>query len=128
MKLEPAVIDSTKQVGIVNLALTAIENAVFLIIGKWELKVLYSSLLGWLVAAFCFLLIGISVQKAVGKTPNGARLHMQKSFIGRLRIRGVFVYLMLVNPVFNRIAAILPLFFTRISISLINLKKGENKE
>ena len=100
---------------------------VFLILKKWDMTVLFGSLFGCLIACLCFLLIGISVQKAMEKEPKQAQLYMQKTSMGRTLIMAVSVFVAIKVSFFNWVAAVIPLFFTRISISLIHLtkKKGE---
>ena len=75
---------------------------------------------------FVFL-IGISVQKAMEKEPKQAQLYLQKTSMGRTLIMAVSVFVAIKVSFFNWVAAVIPLFFTRISISLIHLtkKKGE---
>ena len=72
--LDPAVIQSSKSITLYNCGLTVIENMVFLILKKWDMTVLFGSLFGCLIACLCFLLIGISVQKAMKKEPKQAQL------------------------------------------------------
>ena len=67
------------------------------------------------------------MQKAMEKEPKQAQLYMQKTSMGRTLIMAVSVFVAIKVPFLNWVAAVIPLFFTRISISLIHLtkKKGE---
>ncbi len=125
--LDPAVIQSSKSITLYNCGLTVIENMVFLVLKKWDMTVLLGSLFGCLVACLCFLLIGISVQKAMEKEPKRAQLYMQKTSMGRTLIMAASVFVAIKVSFINWVAVVVPLFFTRISISLIHLtkKKGE---
>lgn len=82
--LDPAVIQSSKSITLYNCGLTVIENMVFLILKKWDMTVLFGSLFGCLIACLCFLLIGISVQKARKMEPNRLTLYAKISMGGTL--------------------------------------------
>ena len=67
------------------------------------------------------------MQKAMKKEPKQAQLYMQKTSMWRTLIMAVSVFVAIKVSFFNWVAAVIPLFFTRISISLIHItkKKGE---
>lgn len=124
--LDPVVISETKRVSLCNLCLTALENIVFVVMGKWNVSVLLGSLFGWLIATACFVSLGISVQKAVVKEQKEAQLYMQKTYMFRNLFMAVGIVAAIKLPGVNWVAAIFPLFFTRISITLLNtIRKKE---
>lgn len=125
-KFDPVVISQAKQISAINLILTAIENVVFLVLGKWDYTVLLGSLFGWFIACLVFVLIGVSVQKAMQKDSHEAQNYMKLTYMGRMAVMAAGIFLAIKLSIFNWIAAILPLAFTRISIALLNLKKKED--
>lgn len=127
MKLTPVVAENLKKIALLNLLLTAVENLVFLVIGFWGTDVLLGSLLGYGVSVLNFYLLGISVQKAMEKEPKQAQAYMQSTYNGRMGIETVACIIAFVVPVFNGIAAVFPLIFTRISIMLIQAKEKNSK-
>ena len=116
-----------KKTTIADARLTAAENLVFLVIGRWDVTVLLGSLLGLATCFAFFLSICLSVPKALRLGDED----MAKKYIAsgrniRMLIVIVGVVLALKVSVFNPVAAIIPiLFFNRLSITILNLK-GEN--
>lgn len=126
MKLDAAVKTETKTIALYNFLLTVLENLIFLVLGYWDITVLAGSAYGWAISCLCFLLIGISVQKAMQKDPKRAQAYMQTTYMGRMIFSAIAIVIAMKIPFFNWISAILPFVFTRISISLIGfIKKGE---
>ncbi len=125
--IDPVVISETKRVTLCNLCLTALENIVFVILGKWNISVLLGSLFGWLISAVCFVSMALSVRKAVLKEQKEAQLYMQKTYMGRNLLMAVGIVRAIKLPGVNWIAAVIPLFFTRISVTLLNIIKKKEE-
>ena len=101
------------------LIFSALMQAVFLIIGKWD----YTVLLGNLLSAACgilnFLFLGMTVQKAI--TSNDEKYVKNLMRLSQA-LRLLFVLCVAVLgatiPCFNLWATLIPLFFTRIAITI----------
>jgi len=117
-KIDPAVSKETKYIALVTLLLGVLQQAVFLIIGKWSFSVLFGGIYGWAVALANFFLMCLSIQKAVSQDEKDAKGTMKFSqsmrFLG-LFLMALFAYLI---PFCNTIAAVLPYLFPRIAIFL----------
>ncbi len=130
-KIDKTVIRETRYIAGVTIILSVIMEAVFLIIGMWSYKVLLGNILGAAVAVLNFLLMGITVQKAVQKDEKDAATLMKLSQTLRNMMLLIAAVLAIVLPFINPVAAIIPLFFPRIAITLIPLRdrnKNNGKE
>ena len=116
-KIDPTVRKETLYIGVAVLILSALMEAAFLIIGKWDYTVLLGNLLSGCAAVLNFFLMGISVQNVVGRE--------EKEIVSRVRLSQVLRYLMLfavailglLLPCFNLFSVLIPLFFPRIAAS-----------
>lgn len=129
-RVDAAVKRETIYIAVWTAVLSALMEAVFLILGRWDVTVLLGNLLGGLAAVLNFFLMGLTVQSAVDKPQDEARTAMKAS----QALRSVMLLVVLVTgaaaPCFHLIAAILPLFFPRIAIALRPLwdKAGRREE
>ena len=113
----------------VNIALTIVENIVFRVLGYWEIKVLAGSLWGLALTTAFFYSICVSVPKALAYgDPELAQKSIRASRTYRNIMLAVGVVIAMKVPVFNRWAAMIPLLFTRISISVLNFTREEEAE
>ena len=116
-KIDPTVRKETLYIGVAVLILSALMEAAFLIIGKWDYTVLLGNLLSGCAAVLNFFLMGITVQNVVGRE--------EKEIVSRVRLSQVLRYLMLfavailglLLPCFNLFSVLIPLFFPRIAAS-----------
>ena len=110
--------------------LSVLMQAVFIIIGKWDYTVLCGNLLGGAASFANFLLLGITVQKAVAMEEKQAANAMKLSQTLRLLMIFIAAVLGAVLECFNIWATIIPIFFVRIAIAfrpLFGKKDSENK-
>ncbi len=114
-KIDSTVLKETVFVGAVVLILSALMQAVFLVIGKWDYTVLLGNLLGFIAAVGNFFLMGLSVQKALGKEEKEARSVVKTSQSLRLLMLIAVCAVGYIAPVFNILAVIIPLLFPRIA-------------
>lgn len=121
-KIDDTVVRETRYIAGVAIILSVVMEAVFLIIGMWSYKVLLGNIFGGTVAVVNFLLMGITVQKAVQKDEKDAAALMKLSQTLRNLMLLIAAALALALPFINPIAAIIPLFFPRIAIFLIPLR------
>jgi UPF0716 family protein affecting phage T7 exclusion len=117
-KIDKVVIKETKIISVWMIILSALMEAVFLVIGKWNYTVLLGNLLSIILSVLNFLFMGITVQKALEKDEKDARQAMRAS--GMLRtfiifaVAGVGVLL----PWFSTWTVLIPLFFPRLIIAM----------
>ncbi len=118
LKVDKTVLKETKYIGAVTVILSALLQAVFLLIHKWDYTVLLGNLLGALAAVGNFFLMGLTVQRAVKLDEAEAKKLMRSS--QTLRNFGLFVTGMLgvLLSVFNTVTVLVPLFFPRFAILL----------
>lgn len=104
--------------------MTLLLHAVFLIIGKWSLPVLYGSLLGGGVAILNFYLLGLTVQSALQKESKPAAAFMRLSQTLRMLMMFIALLLGVALAFFNIWATVIPLLFPRIAILIRPLFRG----
>lgn len=97
------------------LILSTVMEAVFLVVGFWDVKVLFGNLLSAFSAVANFFLMGISVQKAISKDEKDAAAVMR--FSQAIRMLVMFVLTAVGVVFFNPIASFVPLFFPRIAVA-----------
>ena len=126
--LDPAVKKETGYITFWVIILSVLMQAVFLIIGKWDLSVLFGNLGGAAAAIGSFFLLAVTVSKAVasGKPEDAAK--RVKASAG-LRLIGMGGICALMIGVFhtNVYATVIPLLFPRIGLlfrPLIDRKRG----
>ncbi len=117
-KIDKVVKKETIYIALSVVILSALMQAVFLIIRKWDYTVLCGNLLSGTVAVLNFLFMGITVQKAVGKSEKQAAGTMKLSQTARMFLLFLTAALGVVLPCFNIFAVLIPLFFPRIAIFL----------
>lgn len=112
-----------------NVVLTAVENVVFLLLGKWDFTVLIGSLWGLLMTSLYFYLICVSVPRALNnEDPNVARKHIQATYIERMLVVILGVVIAFKVSFIHSWAAVIPLLFTRISISVLYYNNSGEEE
>ncbi|MBQ8862393.1 MAG: ATP synthase subunit I [Clostridia bacterium] len=115
-KIDSVVIKETLYIGAWVLIFSAIMEAVFLAIGKWDYTVLLGNVLGAAITVLNFFLMGITVQRAVGKEEKDARQTMKTSHSLRMLMLALALLCGILLPCFNVIATVIPLLFPRIAI------------
>jgi len=116
--IDKVVIKETKYIAVITIILSALMQSVFLVIGKWTYKCLLGNVLGAFAAVLNFLLMGITVQKAVVKEEKEAKNLMKASQSLRLFMMLLFALVGYLVPAFNLLAVIIPYLFPRIAIVL----------
>lgn len=130
-KIDDAVKKETVFMAIWMLIFSGIMQAVFLIIQKWNYTVLLGNLLSGVIGVLNFLLLGLTVQKAVdSEDEKYAKTLMKSSQAIRLVMLFGVAVLGATVPVFNLWATLIPLLFPRIAIVirqiLLSRKGGDN--
>ena len=125
LKLNDTVKKETLYIAYWVLIFSAIMEAVFLIIGKWDIYVLLGNILGGAAGVINFLLLGITVQKAVEKDEKDAKGFMKASQSLRTFMLFVIAALGAALSVFNIWSTLISLLFPRIAIATSPLvRKG----
>ena len=117
VKIDDTVLKETRYIAIGVVFLSIIIQAVFLILRKWNYTVLLGNLLSSFAVVFNFLLMGITVQKAVKKEEKDAKNLMKLSHLYRTLFLLIIIVIGVTVPVFNMWAVIIPVFFPRIIIA-----------
>lgn len=118
MKLDPTVKKETVYIAFWVVVFSVFTQAVFLIIGKWDYTVLLGNLLSGIAAISNFLLMGITVQKAVLKEEKEAKSLIKLSQTLRSFFLLAVAVIGLTIPVFSIWTVLIPLLFPRIAIAL----------
>lgn len=126
--LDPAVKKETGYIAVWVVLLSLLMEAVFLIIGQWDLSVLFGNLGGAVVVVGNFFLLALVVSKAVAQgQPDKAAARVKAS--AGLRLIGMGALCALLIGVFktNVFATLIPLLFPRIGLlfrPMIDRKRG----
>lgn len=127
-QVEPAVKKETSYIAAVVLVLSAVMQAVYLVIGQWDYRVLLGNLLGAALAAGNFFLMGLTIQKALGKSEKDASQLMKLSQRLRMLMMVVVAVIGAALPCFDLIAVLLPLLFPRIGVSIRGIMMNRQKD
>lgn len=117
-KIDRTVLRETKYIAAFVLVLSLLMQSVFLIAGIWNYTVLLGNILGFAAATGNFLLMGITVQKAVEKEEKEAKSLMKLSQSLRLLMMFVIALIGYLLPLFNTVTVIIPFLFPRIAIAI----------
>ncbi len=126
IKLDKAVRRETGYIAIWVLILSALMQAVFLILRKWDYTVLLGNLLSGGVSVLNFLLMGVTIQSATGKAEADAKQQMHFSHALRLLMIFAATVLGVLLPCFNTISSVVPIFFPRIALAFQPLFLKDN--
>ncbi len=129
-KIDSTVRSETIYIAFWVIVLSAVVQAVFLIIEKWDYTVLLGNLLGGCLGVLNFFLMGITIQNAIAKEDEkAAKLTMKLSQGLRSLLLLVIAAAGVVLKYFNTWTVIIPLFFPRIAIMIRPLlDKRKTKE
>ena len=115
-KIDPTVKKETAYIGISVLILSALMQAVFLIIGKWDYTLLLGNIFGGAVAVLNFFLMGLGVQRALEKEEGDAKATMKLSQLYRFLFLAVVVIIGVLIPCFSTWTTVIPMLFTNIAV------------
>jgi hypothetical protein len=125
VKLDPVVRKETGYIALWTLILSVLMEAVFLILRKWNLPVLFGNLLGGGAAIGNFLLMGMTLTRALTMEQKKAKMTAIISQIGRYLLLALAMVLGFKLPFLNPWATLIPLLFPRFAIMLRAVKSGE---
>lgn len=117
--VDPAIKRDIKYIALVVVILTVLMEAIFLIIGKWDLTVLFGGLLGAATATLNFVLMALGIQKSLEKEEKDAKSAMKVSHAMRMLMMAVICAIAALLPgVFNLAATVIPLLFPSLGARL----------
>ncbi len=103
-----------------NFLLGAIMLVVFVFIDtKYFPEAVWGALLGCSYASLSFLWLAFSVSKNVEKDPDNAKKRVAATYTYRLLAMALVVIVAIKSPVFNWVAAVIPLFYQRFVITFV---------
>ena len=101
-----------------NFLLGAIMIVVFFLVGHFSLSVIWGALLGNTFISLSFLWLAFSVSKNIEKDPKNAQARVSATYTFRLIAAAIMIIVAIKLPVFNWVAAVIPLFYQRIVIMI----------
>lgn len=114
MKIDSIVKSETLYIVAVSVVFSAFLQVAFLLSGNWNYTVLLGNIIGVFASVLNFFLLGLTLQNAVKKDDEKAKITVKTSHI----LRGFLVFGLTVLgvslPVFNTVSVIIPLFFVRL--------------
>lgn len=117
-RIDATVRKETIYVAVWEAILTVVMLAVFLVAKAFDWTVLAGALLGAATAVLNFLLMGLTIQGAIGLEEKDARTRLRGSQNLRMVMQTIVAVLGAVLPCFNLWAVIIPLFFPRIAVMI----------
>lgn len=132
MKIQQATKRETLHIATGVLIFSAVMNLIFVLLRRWDLSVLWGSLLGGGFAVVNFFALGLTVQK-MAADPNEKRgkLTMQMSYTLRMLFTVFIVALAIKLPGVSWLPTVISLFFPRLTIlamQLLGMYKPPRKE
>lgn len=127
-KIDATVLRETKYIAIITLLFSVMTQAVFLLLGKWDISVLLGNIWGAIGAICNFLLMGITVQKALTKEEIDAKTLIKFSQTARMFFLLAFAMVGYFVPMFHLVAVVIPFLFPRIAVSIRPLIIKETKD
>lgn len=117
-KIDRTVIKETVYISAWVLIFSAIMQAVFLIIHKWNYTVLLGNLLSGVAVTLNFFLMGLTVQSSLGKEEKAAKKAMKLSQAYRYLLLIIILVIGVVFSCFNNWTVFIPVVFPRIAIAM----------
>ncbi len=129
-KIDPIVLKETKYIALWVIIFSALMQAVFLILGRWNPSVLWGNLWGGGAAIGNFFVMAVYVVKAMEKEEKESRQTLKLSSSMRFLALFLIVLAGVLLNVFNTYATLIPLLFPRIAIALrpLVLKKQSSEK
>ena len=128
IKVDKTIKKETSYIIVVSGILSVLMQAVFLIINKWDYTVLLGNILSLCISVLNFFFMGITIQKALEMEEGDAKKLMRASQSIRNLLMFAILAVGVILPMFNTVALIVPLFFSRIAVFLRPLIKKDGKD
>ena len=129
-KVDPTIKKETSYIALTVVVLSALMEAVFLIIGRWDYKVLLGNILGGGVGILNFFLMGLGLQSALDKDEKEAKNTVKFSHSMRYVLIAAVIVLAFTVPVFNSVSTIASLLFPTLGVyaKAFKLRKSGEEE
>ena len=125
VKIDPTVKKETLYIALVTFILSILMQAVFLITGMWNHTFIWGNVLGYFASVGNFLLMGLTVQKALTMEEKDAKKLVQFSQSGRLFMLLIVALIGNFAGIFNLFSVVIPFIFPRIAVMIRPLIKGK---
>ena len=116
--VDRAVRRETRWIALWVLGLSVVMELVFFLLGRWTWPVLWGNLFGGVMAVLNFFLMGLTVQRAVGREQKQIKNIVRSSQSLRLLMQGAVMVIAFLVGWLDPWATIIPLFFPRLAITL----------
>ena len=116
-KIDSTVKKETLYIFLFTIILSVLMQSVFLVLGRWNYTVLLGNLLGVFAATANFLIMGITVQNALGKDADDAKNMMKLSQMLRMLMLFAVALIGHFVPFFSLVAVVIPFVFPRIAVT-----------
>ena len=120
MKIQKAVVLQTRNIALGELVGCALMCLIFALCGRFTYKVVLGAVWAGAFAVLNFFLLGLTVQKAASEEQARAKRMVQTSYTLRSLLLVLVGVLGLVLPCFQKLAAVLPLFFPQLTIFIMH--------
>ena len=117
-RVDPVILRETVYVSIVSLVLSLLMQGVFILIGKWNITVIWGNLLGLCAAIGNFFLMALTVQHSVGLEEKDAQVKVRFSMSARMMLLFAVAALGALLPCFNIAAVLIPMLFPGIAAKI----------
>ena len=101
-----------------NFLFGAIMVLIFFLVGHFSMPVIWGALLGNAFISLSFLWLAMSVSKNLEKDPKNAQARVSATYTFRLIAAAIMIIVAIKLPLFNWVAAVIPLFYQRIVIMI----------
>ena len=116
--VDRAVRRETRWIALWVLGLSVVMELVVFLLGRWTWPVLWGNLFGGVMAVLNFFLMGLTVQRAVGREQKQIKNIVRSSQSLRLLMQGAVMVIAFLVGWLDPWATIIPLFFPRLAITL----------
>ena len=129
-KIDSTVKKVTAYVALMTLIFSVLMQAVYLVIGQWDITVLYGNLLGYVTAVGNFLLMGLTVQSAVNKDEKESKklIRISQALRYLLQIAVVAAGYLICGELRFILAVVIPYLFPSVAVRLMPLIIKSNEE
>ena len=117
-KIDKIVWKETKYIAAWVLVLSAIMQAVFLVIDQWDVTVLLGNVLSGVAVVANFFAMALAVQRAVAEEEKQARQTMRVSNAVRMLAMFAVLAVGVLLPLFNTWTVIVPFVFPRLIVAV----------
>lgn len=116
-----------RNIAVGTVILSAAMVAVFALLGRFGWDVLWGALLGTAVAVLNFILLSVTVNRALDGGKRGAQTVMGISYLLRLILIAAMVVFAIKSPKIYYVSAVIPLIFPQCVILFLKTRKRKTQ-